>query len=232
MHTRLAETAPDFRHVNAWIFDLDNTLYPAESDLFAQIDVRMCAFVTKFLGVQHEDAKRIQKDYYRDHGTTLNGLIKLHDVDAESFLDYVHDIDLSPLVPDADLNDSILKLPGRRFVFTNGCRNYAMRVLDRIGLTAAIDDLWDIRATGFQPKPERAAYNHVVKAAHIDPTQAVMFEDLARNLVPAHEIGMTTVWLNNGSVWSKQGPQYPMADARHIDYETQDLTGFLRTIRI
>ena len=126
--------APDFRHVEAWIFDLDNTLYRADSDLFAQIDARMCDFVSRLLDVPIDEAKRIQKDYYRDHGTTLNGLIKRHDIDPESFLDFVHDIDLSVLAPDPALNEAIARLPGKRFVFTNGCRNYAQRVLERVGL--------------------------------------------------------------------------------------------------
>ena len=223
--------APDFRHVEAWIFDLDNTLYRADSDLFAQIDARMCDFVSRLLDVPLDEAKRIQKDYYRDHGTTLNGLIKRHDIDPESFLDFVHDIDLSVLAPDPALNEAIARLPGKRFVFTNGCRNYAQRVLERVGLENSIDDLWDIRTIAFSPKPEMAAYRTVLAGAGIVPERCAMFEDVARNLVPAHELGMTTVWLNNGSVWSKQGPEYPVATSHHIDYETTDLNEFLRSIR-
>ncbi len=223
--------APDFRHVEAWIFDLDNTLYRADSDLFAQIDARMCDFVSRLLDVPLDEAKRIQKDYYRDHGTTLNGLIKRHDIDPESFLDFVHDIDLSVLAPDAALNEAIARLPGKRFVFTNGCRNYAQRVLERVGLENSIDELWDIRAIAFSPKPEMAAYRTVLAGTGIAPEHCAMFEDVARNLVPAHELGMTTVWLNNGSVWSKQGPEFPVAASHHIDYEIADLNAFLRSIR-
>ncbi len=227
-----AETGPDFRHVEAWIFDLDNTLYRADSDLFAQIDVRMSAYVARLLDLPLDAARRIQKDYYRDHGTTLTGLVKLHGIDPETFLAEVHDIDLSVLAPDQDLNDAIARLPGRRFVFTNGCRHHAARVLDRIGLGAVIDDVWDIRTIGFAPKPEPAAYETVIARACIAPKQAAMFEDLACNLVPAHALGMTTVWLNNGSAWSKQGPEFPVAQSHHIDHETDDLADFLQTIRI
>ena len=227
-----AAAAPDFRHVAAWIFDLDNTLYRADSDLFAQIDARMGDFVSRLLGVPPDEANRIQKDYYRDHGTTLNGLIKCHNIDPESFLDYVHDIDLSALSPDAALNEAITLLPGKRFVFTNGCRNYAWRVLERVGLSSSIDELWDIRAISFSPKPEMAAYRTVLAQTGVAPGHCSMFEDVARNLVPAHELGMTTVWLNNGSVWSKQGPEYPIAQSHPIDYEIVDLNQFLRTIRI
>lgn len=222
----------DFRHVEAWIFDLDNTLYPAASDLFAQIDARMGAYVARLLDLPADDAKRLQKRYYREHGTTLNGLIKLHDIDPEPYLEDVHDIDLSVLTPDPALNGAIAALPGRKFVFTNGCGNYAARVLDRLGLATTADELWDIRTTGYTPKPERAAYESVIAKAHVAPERAAMFDDLARNLVPAHELGMTTIWIDTGSVWSRQGPDSPVAQAGHIDYQTSDLTAFLKDIRI
>lgn len=226
-----ARSAPDFRHIETWIFDLDNTLYRAETDLFAQIDMRMGAYVARLLDLPPDEARRLQKAYYRDHGTTLNGLITLHGVDAEDFLEDVHDIDLSALAPDLALNAAIAKLPGRRFVFTNGCGNYAARVLERIGLSALADDVWDIRTAGFVPKPFASAYETVVARAGIVPERAAMFEDLARNLVPARALGMTTVWLDNGSVWSRQGPDFPVADRSHIDYETNDLSAFLSAVR-
>lgn len=222
---------PDFRHVEAWIFDLDNTLYPATSDLFAQIDERMGAYVARLLDMPVEDAKALQKAYYRDHGTTLNGLIKLHGADPEPYLKDVHDIDLSVLAPDPALGEAIAALPGRKFVFTNGCRNYATRVLEQLGLDRVADELWDIRTTGFTPKPERAAYDAVIEKAGIVPGRAAMFEDLARNLMAAHDLGMTTVWIDNGSVWSRQGPESPVAETKHIDYQTKDLAAFLKDIR-
>jgi putative hydrolase of the HAD superfamily len=226
-----AAEAPDFRHVESWIFDLDNTLYPAASDLFAQIDARMAAYVARELGLDASEAARLQKAYYHDHGTTLNGLIKLHGIDPEPYLAEVHDIDLSVLAPDPALNGAIAALPGRKFVFTNGCRDYAQRVLDRLGLSSLAGAVWDIRTTNFCPKPDPAAYEHVIATAAIVPGRAAMFEDLARNLVPAHALGMTTVWLDNGSIWSRQGPEHPVAEARHIDYTTTDLAQFLKDIR-
>jgi putative hydrolase of the HAD superfamily len=232
MHVRLADTAPDLRHVDAWIFDLDNTLYRADSDLFAQIDAQMTSYVADLLSVPPDEARKIQKDYYRDHGTTLSGLMKIHGADPEPFLEHAHDIDLSVLTPDPRLNEIVPRLPGRRFVLTNGCANYAQRVLDRLGLGSAFDGICDIRAMDYQPKPSLAAYNALIAANAIRPERAVLFEDLARNLVPARELGMTTVWLNNGSVWSKQGPEHPIAESRHIDHETQDLAAFLHSIRI
>src|SRR6202012_1113695 len=143
------------------------------------------------------------------------------------FLEHAHDIDLSVLMPDSKMNENIARLPGRCFVLTNGCRNYAQRVLDRIGLGSTFDAIWDIRAMGYRPKPDPEAYRTLLARNRIDPRKTALFEDLARNLVPARELGMTTVWLNNGSVWSKQGPEHPIAESRHIDHETQDLAEFL-----
>lgn len=220
-------SGPDFRHVESWIFDLDNTLYPASCDLFAQIDARMTGYVARELNLPLDEARRLQKDYYRDHGTTLSGLIKLHDVDPEPYLAEVHDIDLSVLAPDPALKQAIARLPGRKFVFTNGCRDYAARVLERLDLGDMAEAVFDIRTTGFTPKPDRQAYDAVIAAAGISPRKAAMFEDLARNLIAAHELGMTTVWVDNGSRWSRE---FPVARDDHIDYVTRDLTHFLQGI--
>jgi putative hydrolase of the HAD superfamily len=225
-------SAPDFRHIDVWIFDLDNTLYAPQSRLFAHIEARMTLFVQQFLGLDRGEARRVQKDYYRAHGTTLNGLMRLHDVDPESYLAFVHDIDISELHPDPALTRAIAGLPGRRFVFTNGCRNHAGRVLERLGLAHLFEELWDIRTIGFRPKPDPDSYQAVLARAGARPPQCAMFDDIARNLVPAHELGLTTVWLQNESAWSKQGPDFPVVAPRHLDYETTDLCGFLETIRL
>ncbi len=222
---------PDFRHIRAWIFDLDNTLYRADSNLFAQIDSRMQAYVQRLLKVDAEEARRIQKAYYRDHGTTLTGLIKLHDADPEDFLLDVHDIDLAAIKADMALTEAIAALPGKRFVFTNGCRHHAERILARTGLTDCFEEIWDIRTVAFSPKPLRQAYDRILVHSGVNPAEAAMFEDIARNLVPAHALGMTTVWVKNNSHWSKQGPEFPVAGPENIDYETQDLAHFLKTIR-
>jgi putative hydrolase of the HAD superfamily len=225
-------SAPDFRHVETWIFDLDNTLYPASSDLFAQIDAKMTGYVQELTGLGWDDARALQKAYYRDHGTTLNGLMHNHGVDPEEFLDVVHDIDLAVLTPDPHLAAAIARLPGRRYVFTNGCSNYASRVLQQLKLEGLFDAVWDIRTIDYRPKPDPLSYRRVLDDNAIVPALAVMFEDVPRNLVPAQELGMTTVWLRNGSAWSKQGPEHPKPEARHIDYEIEDLSRFLHTIRI
>jgi len=223
---------PDFRHVRNWIFDLDNTLYPAACGLFAQIDRRMTQFVAETLNVAFEEAKTIRKAYYREHGTTLNGLMRLHGIDPEIYLSYVHDIDLSALQCDTHLDAALARLEGQRFVFTNGCRHHAIRVLERLKLADRFDDIWDIRTIGFCPKPDPQAYETVLTAAGIEPSRAAMFEDAARNLVPARALGMTTVWLRNDSEWSRKGPDHPVASREHIDHEIADLAHFLHAIRI
>jgi putative hydrolase of the HAD superfamily len=224
------EQGPDFRHVRHWVFDLDNTLYSADSGVFARIDMRMTEFIASYLGMERDQARATQKALYRDHGTTLNGLMKVYGLDPEPYLDFVHRIDLSDLPPDGALARAISRLPGRRHIFTNGCVRHAERILDRLGLTHLFDDVWDIRTTGFVPKPDPAAYRRI--AAHFHPREAAMFDDIARNLVEAHALGMTTIWLNSGAAWGGQGPEIPVASPAHIDHEISDLAGFLGTLLI
>jgi putative hydrolase of the HAD superfamily len=227
-----AVSDPDFRHVTHWVFDLDNTLYRADNGVFARIDARMTEFVATHLRLDPEAARSLQKSLYRDHGTTLNGLIKLHGIDPEAYLDYVHQIDLSDLHPDPALSFAIERLPGRRYIFTNGCAHHAARILDRLALTPLFAQTWDIRTIGFAPKPDPKAYAHILAHGGFAPGAAAMFDDIARNLAEPHRLGMTTVWLNTGAVWDRQGPEFPLATASHIDHETNDLTHFLNRIRI
>jgi putative hydrolase of the HAD superfamily len=224
--------APDFSHVRDWIFDLDNTLYEAGNGLFAQIDRRMTQFVAQLLSLDMEKARRIQKDLYRQHGTTLAGLINVHHIDPEPYLAFVHDLDLSELHPDPALTRALKRLPGRRFVFTNGCRNHAARILERLDLSSLFDGIWDIRTIRFSPKPGPAAYQAVVEEAKLDPNAAAMFDDIARNLVVPKDMGMTTIWLNCQSDWSRQGPDFPLASREHIDLEIRDFRLFLESIGV
>jgi len=226
------DQGPDFRHVRHWVFDLDNTLYRADSGVFARIDARMTEFLAQFLKTNPEEARLVQKKLYREHGTTLNGLIKLYDLDPEPYLEFVHEIDLSDLKEDGALAFAIERLPGRRHVFTNGCARHAERILARLGLTHLFDDIWDIRSIGFVPKPDPRAYHHIVAHGGFAPRAAAMFDDIARNLVEAHALGMTTIWLNAGSPWERQGPEFPVASALHIDHEINDLARFLGSLRI
>lgn len=223
--------APDFRHIRDWIFDLDNTLYRADNGIFAQIEARMTDYVMAFLKLGREEAYARQKELYRAYGTTLNGLMKEHGAEPEDYLHYVHDIDLSSLVSDAALAEAIARLPGRRFVFTNGCRDHAARILDRLGMSELFDAVWDIRSMDFAPKPEPRAYASVVDGAGVNAVTAAMFDDIARNLAPARAMGMTTVWLKTDAPWGKHGPLMDVASG-DIDHETDNLTQFLHTIRI
>jgi putative hydrolase of the HAD superfamily len=227
-------TGPDFRHVRNWIFDLDNTLYCARSGVFAQIESRMTDFVAQITATDRIEARRIQKDLYRRYGTTLNGLMATRDIDPESYLAFVHDIDLATLTPDAGLTLAVARLPGKRYVFTNGCRHHAERILARLDMGHLFDGIWDIRTIGFVPKPDRRAYDNVVAAAGFAPNAAAMFDDIAPNLLPARELGMTTVWLKTDLDWSPQAgeAEIPLAAPAHIDHETADLTVFLNSIRI
>jgi putative hydrolase of the HAD superfamily len=226
-----AEYGPDFRHVRCWIFDLDNTLYRADNGIFAQIEARMTEYVMAFLKLPREEAYARQKELYRRYGTTLNGLMREHGTEPEDYLGYVHDIDLTSLAPDALLAAAIAALPGRRFVFTNGCRDHAARILDRVGLSDLFDAVWDIRTMDFVPKPEPGAYASVLRDSGVICGEAAMFDDIARNLVPARGLGMTTVWLKTDSPWGKHGPLMDVAPG-DIDHETDNLTQFLNSIRI
>jgi len=227
-----AASAPDFRHVTHWVFDLDNTLYRADNGVFARIDARMTEFVASYLGLEREQARTLQKNLYREHGTTMNGLVKLHGMDPEPYLEFVHQIDLSDLHADPALGFAIERLPGRRYIFTNGCARHAARILDRLGLSHLFAEIWDIRTIGFAPKPDPSAYRQILAHGGFAPGAAAMFDDIARNLVEAHHLGMTTIWLNCGGVWDRQGPEFPVASASHIDHEIRDLTQFLNRIRI
>jgi putative hydrolase of the HAD superfamily len=226
------DSGPDFRHVRAWLFDLDNTLYRADCGVFSQIESRMTDYVARFTGLPRDEARVLQKSLYRAHGTTLNGLMTLHGANPDDYLAFVHDIDLSDLAPDPRLVAAVARLPGRRTIFTNGCRDHAGRILDKIGMAHLFDAIWDIRTIGFIPKPDRRAYDHIVAAGGFDPREAAMFDDIAHNLVAARALGMTTVWLNTGSAFSHGGTSAADAPHKHATHETADLPQFLASIRI
>jgi putative hydrolase of the HAD superfamily len=215
---------PSLDHIDTWIFDLDNTLYPASVDLFALIDARMTAFVADLLGLDREAAYRVQKDYFLGHGTTLAGLMANHEVDPAAFLSYVHDIEMDALEENAPLAAALAKLPGRKLVFTNGDKPYALKVLDRLGLGASFEAVHDVHAMDLIPKPAPAAYAGLCAAFDIDPHRALFVEDMARNLRPAKAIGMTTVWVDNGS------EQHHDADRSYVDIRVTDVTAWLQDI--
>lgn len=213
---------PALSHVSSWIFDLDNTLYPASARLFDQIDVKMGDYISRLLSVDRGEARRIQKAFFHSHGTTLSGLMEAHGVEPDEFLDYVHDIDLDVIDEDRALVAAIAALPGRKLVFTNGDAAYAGRVLERLGLGASFEAVHDIHACKYVPKPDPRSYAAMCDALAIDPESALFVEDMARNLKPAKALGMTTVWVNNGS---ERGSHE--ADAAYIDIEIAAVTPWL-----
>ena len=203
-----------FAHIRDWIFDLDNCLYPASAGLFDLIDERMGAYIERLLGCGPEEAKRVQKAHFNAHGTTLAGLMKDHHVDPHHFLEDVHDIPLDRVSADEQLGRLLQRLPGRRFVFTNGDAPYARRVLEAIGVHRHFNDLHDIHASELRPKPDPHGYALLCERFAIDPKHALLADDMVQNLVPAKQLGMTTVWVDNGSERGNHGYEDAIVDVR------------------
>lgn len=203
-----------FTHIRDWIFDLDNCLYPASTGLFALIDERMGAYIQRLLDCGPEEAKRVQKSHFHTHGTTLAGLMKEHQVDPHHFLDDVHDIALDRVQCDERLGALLQRLPGRRFVFTNGDAPYARHVLEAIGVHEHFDELHDIHASELRPKPDPHGYELLCARFGIDPGHALLADDMVQNLAPAKRLGMTTVWVDNGSERGNHGYDEAVVDVR------------------
>ena len=234
-HVRAAD-AKGFDHVEDWVFDLDNTLYPASSRLFDQIDAKITAYVMQRTGLDGLSARALQKYYYRRHGTTLAGMMSEDGLDPHHFLAFVHDIDHSVLAPAPELAAAIARLPGRRFVLTNGSRRHAESVIARLGIAELFEDVFDIAAADFIPKPERAAYEAFLKRHAIAPRKAAMFEDLAKNLKVPHALGMRTVLVTaqGGEPEGLERLTSPddASAAPHVDHMTDDLPGFLAALAL
>ncbi len=211
---------PAFSHVTQWVFDLDNTLYPAHMRLFDQIEVLMTDYVVQAIGVDRPEADRLRSHYWREYGTTLAGLMAEHDLDPDPYLHAVHQVDMSHMEPDVALAEHIRALPGRRIVYTNGSAPYAERVLAARGLNGLFDAIYGVEHAGYRPKPQKAAFEAIFAQDGIDTAKAAMFEDDPRNLAAPHEMGMRTVHV---------APDPHEAD--HIHHHTDDLTGFLGRLR-
>lgn len=219
-----------FSHIDTWVFDLDNTLYPASCRLFDQIDVKMTGLVSELLGVPRDEARKIQKGLFHKHGTTLRGLMVEHDVEPGHFLQHAHDIDYGPVPEDVELEQALAALPGRKLIFTNGTVAHAEAVLQRLGITHHFIDIFDIVHSDYIPKPERRPYEKFVRHTGIEPATSAMFEDIARNLEAPHEMGMTTVLItseDNADANILNGDGRPP----YIDYATNDLAVFLKSIQ-
>ncbi len=210
------------KNAEAWVFDLDNTLYPASSNLFAQIDERMRSYIADFLELELSQAERLQKHYFRQYGTTLRGLMNRHGMEPRPFLDHVHAIDLTPVAPDPVLAAALARLRGRKLIFTNATADHAERVVARLGVGHHFDAVFDIAAAGYLPKPEPEVYKRLVKRHRLDPLRTVMIEDISRNLEPAAALGMTTVWVRSANPWAAEG-----AEGDHIHHVTDDMVAWL-----
>jgi len=223
---------PGFGHVETWVFDLDNTLYPHHLNLWQQVDVRIRDYIVGFLKISHDEAFKLQKDYYRRYGTTMRGLMEEHGLVPDEFLEMVHQIDHSPLEPNPELGAGIARLPGRKFILTNGTRHHADAVMNRLEIAQHFDDVFDIKAAELEPKPRRAVYERFLARHDVDPKRAAIFEDLARNLEVPHALGMTTVLVvpKGAGVVLREDWELAGRDAPHVDHVTDDLAGFLHAL--
>jgi len=215
----------DLSKIKFWLFDLDNTLYDGATKVFDQVDKKMSKFISEKLNVSLQEARKIQKSYFQEYNTTLNGMIKNHKIDADEFLEFVHDVDLSFLNKNKFLEEEIKKLNGKKIIFTNGSRAHALNVTKKIGIDRLFDGIFDIRDREFIPKPSKEPYKKLVENYKIEPQYCIFFEDIARNLKPAYELGMKTVWIKNDEPWAAK---YSNED--FINYKIDNLAKFLKEI--
>jgi putative hydrolase of the HAD superfamily len=221
-----------FAHVGTWVFDLDNTLYPASSDLWPKIDARITLFMSELFGLDGMSSRALQKYYYERYGTTLRGLMEEHEITADEFLEFVHDIDRSSLLPNHSLATAITGLPGRKLILTNGSRDHALRTAKQLGVDTMFEDIFDIVAADLVPKPNPQAYERFFEKHGVDPKGAAIFEDIERNLVVPHERGMRTTLVVPKPGQRDHRDPWEIAKERppHVDYVTDDLEGFLTEI--
>ena len=226
-NSSIIRTASDFDQINTWIFDLDNTLYPVTKKLLTQIDQHMGNFVANFLNVDKEEARHIQKSYFRDYGLTLRGLMLHHGLDPSRYYDEMTPMDLTEVYPNPALADAIRQLPGRKLIYTNASTNHAEMVLDRLGMNNVFEGIFDIISAEYVPKPEIESYKLLCKLNDIDPTHAVMIDDIARNLEPAAALGMTTVWIQTNVDWAQNIELEPF-----INHVIEDILDWARNITV
>lgn len=216
-------TRPDLSHVQVWLFDLDNTLYPPETEFMGLIEKRMTVFVARETGLAPADAFALQKRYLHEHGTTLAGLMAHHGIDPEAFLNEVHDVSMDGLTPDPALRAALARLPGRRLVFTNGDAPHADRVLKKLELDGLFEAVFHIASADYVPKPHPGTFQKMLRAHDVDPCATAFFEDSEKNLKPAADIGMTTILV---------GPHAEASTAPFVNYRTRRLEPFLAALRV
>ena len=220
-----------FGKIDAFVFDLDNTLYPASSDLWPKIDDRITLFMSRLFGLDGISLRALQKHYYLRYGTTLRGLMHEHGVDAGLYLDYVHDIDRSSLEPDHTLAAAIAALPGRKLILTNGSRDHAVKTARQLGIDHLFEDIFDIIAADFAAKPAAETYARFFDKHAIEPRRCALFEDIARNLEAPHAAGVTTVLVTPvGAEHAREAWEIGGGEEVHVDFATDDLTAFLELL--
>lgn len=215
----------DSSEIDTWIFDLDNTLYRTSPEMLAQIDHLMGSFISDFLNVDRVEARRIQKGYFRTHGLTLRGLMLEHGLDPQDYIDHLSQLDLSDVAANPTLAETLNRLDGRKIIYTNAFTEHTREVMERIGITEHFDAVYDIGDAEYVPKPAIEPYRRLCELHDIDPTRAAMVEDISRNLEPAAELGMTTVWVRTETSWAKD-----VTETGHIDHITDDLTVWLQNL--
>tara|TARA_B100000242_G_scaffold136590_1_gene97040 strand:+ start:461 stop:1135 length:675 start_codon:yes stop_codon:yes gene_type:complete len=213
--------------INTWIFDLDNTLYSADSGIFQQVHKLMGEFISKNLKMDMIEAKKLQSKYYKQHGTTLRGLMDNHGVEPDYFLDEVHKLDYSIVGPNEILNKELEKIQGRKIIYTNANKKHVVDVLERINLANFFDEIFDIKMANYIPKPEIRPYEQIIDIFNINPSSSAMFDDIAKNLVPAKKVGFTPVWVDAGYENFSDDIQ---ASKDYLDYSTRNLSSFLKDI--
>ena len=220
-----------FAGIDTWVFDLDNTLYPPHCDLWPRIDMRITYFMCEMFGLDGMSCRALQKYYYRQYGTTMQGLIEEHGISPDAYLQFVHDIDRSDIPPDLDLAQAIAALPGRRLIFTNGSRDHALKTADQLGLAGLFEDVFDIVAADLVPKPHPQVYASFFERHGVNPASAVLFEDIERNLAVPHQHGMTTVLVTPKQDGLDHREEWEILRSKpaHVDFVTDDLAGFLTT---
>lgn len=223
--------SPELSHVTNWIFDLDNTLYRGDAAFFSQIDKKITAYISRYLALQPQAARHLQKEYLAEYGTSLSGMMAVHGMDPAEFLDYVHDVELDMLKPDPDLRAHIAALPGRKFIYTNGSKGHARNVASHLNLFDLFDGSFGVEDANYQPKPKRPGYDIFNDVYDIDPTKAVFFEDSVRNLEVPKTMGMVTVLVTTDADFSDEPeitrPAGSTTRADWVDFVTHDITAFL-----
>tara|TARA_B100000745_G_C20125041_1_gene385316 strand:+ start:740 stop:1414 length:675 start_codon:yes stop_codon:yes gene_type:complete len=215
--------------IDTWIFDLDNTLYSADSGIFQQVHKLMGNFIVEHLNVNINEAKTIQRKYYKKHGTTLRGLMDNHGIDPDSFLEEVHNLDYSIVSPNLKLAKNLENLNGKKFIFTNANKKHADIILDKLQITNIFEGIFDIKMANYIPKPEIQTYEKLIETYNINPSKTIMFDDIAKNLVPASKIGFTTVWIDVGH---ENFSDDIASSKKYLDHQTKDLSNWLSNINM